>query len=317
MKVLKVKIGEIRLVGVESRSEAGRIPGVDYVVSVNGESYRMCAKLAAKLVKLAGFRKAKKGLAYWRRHGGALKSNRPVYLAVDRGRVFRVASLDYVLVRHGRLLSLIEEVVKKYPVTLLYKRHTRTECGAPAVEAFWGAPVGGELAGGGRLYWGLYVYTASDGSTGIRTWGMLACIRGEGDFTPLFAKRRSATHVEEKSIEERIAKYADEVLTSKEYEPILEKIEKMAEAPFDRSKVPAKLRHLYARAVALFGETVLAWYYLLTQKYPAVATKLIEKYPEWVEESVEEVKKRIARRQPQKEPSDGFSGGRSEGAGGV
>lgn len=312
MKVLKVKIGEIRLVGVESRSEAG---SVDYVVSVNGESYRMCAKLAAKLVKLAGFRKAKKGLAYWRRHG-ALKSNKPVYLAVDRGRVFRVASLDYVLVRHGRLLSLIEEVVKKYPVTLLYKRHTRTECGAPAVGAFWGAPVGRELAGD-RLYWGLYVYTASDGSTGIRAWGMLAYIRGEGDFTPLFAKRRSAAHVKEKSIEERIAKYVDEVLTSKEYEPILEKIEKMAKAPFDRSKVPAKLRHLYARAVALFGETVLAWYYLLTQKYPAVATKLIEKYPEWVEESVEEVKKRIARRQPQKEPSGGFSGGRSEGAGGV
>lgn len=314
MKALKVKIGEIRLVGVESRSEAGS--GVDYVVSVNGERYRMCAKLAAKLVKLAGFERAKKGLAYWRRHG-ALKSNRPVYLAVDRGRVFRVASLDYVLVRHGRLLSLVEEVVKKYPVTLLYKRHTRTECGAPAVGAFWGAPVGRGLAGGGRLYWGLYVYTASDGSTGIRAFGVLAYIRGEGDFTPLFARRRSAAHVEEKSIEERIAKYVDEVLTSKEYEPILEKIEKMAEAPFDRSKVPAKLRHLYARAVALFGETVLAWYYLLTQKYPAVATKLIEKYPEWVEESVEEVKKRIARRQPQKEPSGDLSGGRSEGAGGV
>ncbi len=314
MKVLKVKISEIRLVGVESRSEAGS--GVDYVVSVNGERYRMCAKLAAKLVKLAKFERAKKGLAYWRRHG-ALKSNRPVYLAVDRGRVFRVASLDYVLVRHGRLLSLVEEVVKKYPVTLLYKRHTRTECGAPAVGAFWGAPVGRGLAGGGRLYWGLYVYTASDGSTGIRAFGVLAYIRGEGDFTPLFARRRSAAHVEEKSIEERIAKYVDEVLTSKEYEPILEKIEKMAEAPFDRSKVPAKLRHLYARAVALFGETVLAWYYLLTQKYPAVATKLIEKYPEWVEESVEEVKKRIARRQPQKEPSGDLSGGRSEGAGGV
>lgn len=317
MKVLKVKICEIRLVSVESRSEEGRrIPGVDYVVSVNGESYRMCAKLAAKLVKLAGFRNAKKGLAYWRRHG-VLKSNRPVYLAVDRGHVFRVASLDYVLVRHGRLLSLIDDVVKKYPVALLYKRHTRTECGAPAVGAFWGAPVGRELADGGRLYWGLYVYTASDGSTGIRAWGVLAYIRGDGDFTPLFARKRSAAHVEEKSIEERIAKYVDEVLTSKVYEPILEKIEKMAEAPFDRSKVPAKLQHLYARAVAMFGETVLAWYYLLTQKYPAVAAKLIEKYPEWVEESVEEVKKRIARRQPQKEPSGGFSGGRSEGAGGV